>query len=119
MLIENLRPMARRLGVDEKGQISIIFALSLVPVLTLIGGSLDYGRALAVRTHLQSAADAAATNGMALGSNSTDAERIEVAAATLSAAADQISAEHIVPTVRMSNGELSVSMKASVPTTFL
>ncbi|HVB89953.1 MAG TPA: VWA domain-containing protein [Beijerinckiaceae bacterium] len=58
------RPFVR----DGRGQVAIIFALSLLPMLILIGLGVDYGRALKLQTELDGAADAAALSAV---SNST------------------------------------------------
>ncbi|MGL4729353.1 MAG: pilus assembly protein TadG-related protein [Bosea sp. (in: a-proteobacteria)] len=54
---------------------AIIFALSILPVLGLAGGAVDYSRATSSRAALQSAADAAALAGAAMPS----AEKLAVA----------------------------------------
>lgn len=46
-------------GDDERGGIAVIFALMLVPILTIVSLAIDYGRALKVNSELASAADAA------------------------------------------------------------
>lgn len=43
---------------DEGGAVAIIFALSLFIVLGLVGGAVDFGRAMTVRDQMQNAADA-------------------------------------------------------------
>ena len=48
---------------NEEGGIAILFALTMVPVLGIMGGAIDYGRAFAERQHLQATADAAAIAG--------------------------------------------------------
>jgi Flp pilus assembly protein TadG len=59
----------RRLLVDfvrqRGGNIAILFAFTLIPILIGAGIAVDYGRALLVRTNMQNAADSAA---LALGS---------------------------------------------------
>ena len=44
---------------DQRGNIAVIFALSLVPVLSCIGCAIDYSRATQIRSKLQAAVDAA------------------------------------------------------------
>jgi Flp pilus assembly protein TadG len=51
---------ARRLRRDERGAVAIIWALSAMAVLALVGVSLDFSRANAARQSLQNAADGAA-----------------------------------------------------------
>jgi Flp pilus assembly protein TadG len=45
---------------DRKGNVAILFALAIVPVMGAMGAALDYSRANAYRTDMQKAADATA-----------------------------------------------------------
>jgi Flp pilus assembly protein TadG len=47
-------------GRDRAGGVALIFALALIPVGLMIGAAIDYNRAIAMRTALNAAADAAA-----------------------------------------------------------
>lgn len=49
-----------RFAQDECGNIAIIFAISLVPIVSFIGAAIDYSRAARARTAMQSALDSAA-----------------------------------------------------------
>lgn len=49
-----------RLAGDDQGNIAVIFAIALVPVLGFIGAAIDYSRAVQARTSLQVALDSAA-----------------------------------------------------------
>ena len=51
--------LVRRFRRDQRGNIAVIFALSLVPVLSSIGCAIDYSRATQIRSKLQAAIDAA------------------------------------------------------------
>ena len=44
---------------DQRGNIAVVFALSLIPLLSGLGCAIDYSRATQLRTKLQSAIDAA------------------------------------------------------------
>jgi Flp pilus assembly protein TadG len=44
---------------DKSGNIAVIFAIALLPVLTAVGSAIDYSMATKMRAKLQSAADAA------------------------------------------------------------
>ncbi|NEW89025.1 pilus assembly protein [Rhodopseudomonas sp. WA056] len=65
---------------DRRGNIAVIFALVLIPLISAIGCAVDYSRANALRTKLQAAADAASVGAVsrtspayiAAGSMSTD-----------------------------------------------
>ena len=55
-----LSQLFRRFAGDRSGNISAIFALSLIPVVGLIGAAVDYSRANKARTALQAALDSTA-----------------------------------------------------------
>jgi Flp pilus assembly protein TadG len=55
-----LGSLIRRFLLDRRGNIAIIFALALVPVIFLAGMALDFTSALGKRTLLNAAADSAA-----------------------------------------------------------
>lgn len=49
---------------DERGNVAILFALFMLPVLGSIGVAVDYGRAYRLHTQLQAVADAATSAGL-------------------------------------------------------
>jgi hypothetical protein len=51
--------LLRRFGRDERGNIAMIFGLTLVPMVGLAGAAVDYGRASQLRTKMSVASDAA------------------------------------------------------------
>ncbi len=55
-----LRAVVRRFAADENGNIAVIFAIVLVPLLSFVGAAIDYSRANNARTAMQAAADSAA-----------------------------------------------------------
>lgn len=61
---------------DRSGNIAVIFALSLVPVMGLAGVSVDTARLINVRTSLQAEADATALNAAVGGPNQNFAAQI-------------------------------------------
>jgi Flp pilus assembly protein TadG len=60
VLFDPVRKLAARFIADRNGNIAVIFAFASVPLLTLIGVAVDYSRATAARTAMQSAVDSAA-----------------------------------------------------------
>jgi Flp pilus assembly protein TadG len=59
---------ARQIGRfrrDQRGNIALIFTLTLIPLLAAVGGAVDYSRANQVRTRLQAATDAASVGSVA------------------------------------------------------
>lgn len=49
-----------RFAAAEQGNIAVIFAIALVPVLSFIGAAIDYSRAVQARTSMQAALDSTA-----------------------------------------------------------
>ncbi|MDB5649502.1 MAG: hypothetical protein JWL62_1022 [Hyphomicrobiales bacterium] len=43
---------------DQRGQVAVIFALALIPIMCFVGSSVDYTRAVTSRSNLQQATDA-------------------------------------------------------------
>lgn len=50
---------------DRRGNISVIFALACLPLITTVGCAVDYSRATQIRAKLQAAADAASVGAIA------------------------------------------------------
>jgi Flp pilus assembly protein TadG len=50
----------RRLFADDRANVTITFAVALVPLIALVGTAVDYSRASAIRTAMQTAADSTA-----------------------------------------------------------
>ncbi len=55
-----LRRVVLRFARDRKANIAVIFALTMVPIVFLLGMTLDYTQAVRKREQLNAAADAAA-----------------------------------------------------------
>jgi Flp pilus assembly protein TadG len=49
----------RRFGRDKSGNVAIIFAIAVLPLISAVGCAVDWSRANALRTKMQAAADAA------------------------------------------------------------
>ena len=54
----------RRLLADESGNVLMIMALSMIPVLSIVGAGVDYGRAASAENQMNAYADAAALTGV-------------------------------------------------------
>jgi Flp pilus assembly protein TadG len=66
---------ARRFGLDRAGGVSALFAISLVPLVGMIGGAVDYTRASGQQARLQNALDVATLAATrAVTANSTEAQ---------------------------------------------
>ena len=113
---------ARRFQRDEKGNVAIIFGLTLLPMLLFMGAAIDYTRASAEHTKLQSAVDSAA---LAL-----TKEPRNTPLATLQAKGQQLFAANFTPegggaappisvAVDRVNKTVTVSSQANMPTSFM
>ncbi|NVN86676.1 MAG: TadE/TadG family protein [Rhodopseudomonas sp.] len=59
-ILARLRKSADGFGRANDGNIAVIFAIALLPILTFIGAAIDYSRANSARTSMQAALDSAA-----------------------------------------------------------
>ena len=50
----------RSISRDDSGNVGIIFALMIIPILGITGLAVDYGRTITARSQLQNATDSAA-----------------------------------------------------------
>lgn len=63
--MRDLSRTIRRFICDPRGNVSVIFALACLPVVTAVGCAVDYSRATQLRAKLQAAADAASVGSIA------------------------------------------------------
>lgn len=77
-MFQQSRNLIKQLGHDKKGNVAIVFAGILVPVMASVGSAVDFSKAFNTRTHLQSAMDAAVV-GAAKATNKTSKERVDIA----------------------------------------
>jgi Flp pilus assembly protein TadG len=100
-------------GRDPAGNVGVIFALALLPLLSLAGAALDYTRFTSERAKLQQATDAAALQAV-LVNVSSNQERINEAKAVVASANLKANASAVV------NGSIvTVLAEKSVNTTFI
>ncbi|WP_420134099.1 TadE/TadG family type IV pilus assembly protein [Rhodopseudomonas sp.] len=69
--------LLRRFAGDRSGNIGVIFAISLLPLLGFVGAAIDYSTANRIRTKLESAQDAAvllAVSNAEINKSATDAQ---------------------------------------------
>ncbi len=122
-LTARLRASAARLGhfgADRSGNIAMIFAFMIIPVVGIIGFSVDYGRALDTRTVLQTALDSAV---LAAGRDyqvNGEASSAETAAAAYFMAAmdSEPGIEIVENTADPDNSTMKFTGTAKVKTTF-
>ena len=104
----------------EAGNIGILFALSMTPVMILTGMTTDYGLAVRSHSHLQNALDSAALAG-AQGTHLTTNQRIEIAANIFETNTFKSKVlAGVIPEISVNkNGHVSVNAAVNVPTSFL
>jgi Flp pilus assembly protein TadG len=59
-IIRRVREAAGRFGAANQGNIAVIFAIALLPVLSFVGAAIDYSRANSARSSMQAALDSTA-----------------------------------------------------------
>jgi Flp pilus assembly protein TadG len=115
----------RGFGPAEQGTVFVLFALSIVPLMGLVGAAVDYGRALVVRNELTATLDAAvlaATQAKALDDHANVEQIVRdfVTENYTRTHQDGIGAEIVVNTPTISaEGELTATIDADVGSTFL
>lgn len=107
-------PLIKTFLSDRSGNATMIFGLTLIPALVVMGGAVDLGRARFEQSRLQGAADAAVIAATALPKDSTEAQRISTATSVFSA-----NYTKSMPTVTVSGETVSLSATINVPTTLL
>ncbi len=108
----------RKFFTDKGGNVALIFALALLPIAILVGGSVDLSRMRVERTKLQAAVDAAVLAAARMPINSTDAQ---IDAAINNFVAANYDGEGTITQVlisRSSSGGVDVDAVSNVPMTF-
>jgi Flp pilus assembly protein TadG len=118
--LSSLGKAAQRFRDDKSGALAIIFALTLLPLLLLVGSALDYSRTSDDRARFQRAADAAVI--AAARQHVADADRARIAEQAFNgtltpAQQQQVTAKSF--TVDPSTTKVTVQVDAATPTTIL
>lgn len=112
----------RQLSADRAGNVTITFALALIPLMSLVGAAVDYSRANSIRTAMQSAADSTAL-AVARNAATLTADQIQSQATDLfnaSFARSEVSNVNVAATYSSTGGStLTVSVTAKMKTNFL
>jgi Flp pilus assembly protein TadG len=127
--------MSSRFGGDLRGNVAVIFALAIIPVLTMVGAAVDYSRATQLKSKIQAAADAASVGSIAKNSTAFIAAGNMTGDGTIpGGAADAtnifngnvsglagVTINSVTPTVTKSGSTLTsvISYSADVPTSFM
>ena len=102
---------------DQDGSVAIIFALTMIPAMLLVGGAIDFGRAYSLRDKLRNAADSAVLAAASRPASTVALERIKAAKTTFNANLNgNIGA---IPTVTVNGGTVTLSTSADLKTSFL
>lgn len=104
---------------NENGSLPIIFALTLIPLMGVLGLAIDGGRIYAARQKLQVVVDIAALAG-ARQPTLSDAERMSAAQAAFGAnGSARATVAGLTPTVSIDNSVLKVTAQTRIPTLFM
>lgn len=107
---------------NRRGNVAILFALTLLPVMFMVGSAIDYSRALTVDTKMQSALDATALALSKLAPTLNQAQLSEQARRTFTTifGNSQSSVESVSATYADAGKKtLTVTAAASLPTAFM
>jgi Flp pilus assembly protein TadG len=121
-LIRSLRNRLHAFRTAQHGNIAVIFALTLVPVMGFIGAAVDYSRASSDRAAMQSAIDATALMLSKDVATLTSSDMPSKATAYFNALYTRTDSTGVtvVPTYTTSGGsQLVVTGSATVPTKFM
>ena len=105
-------------GRNERAAVALLFGVSAVPFILAAGVALDYGRALDLKTQMQSALDAGAL-AAAASRNLTDAQRIKLGETAFAANFKSRFGVEAVPRIMVANGTVQATATAPLPTSFM
>ena len=91
----------------------------MLPLMVIIGGAVDYARAVAVSTEQQSAIDAAVLAGSVAAGPDTNRVSVATSVFTANYHPERYGASMPTPTATSVNGVITVSATTRVPMTFL
>jgi Flp pilus assembly protein TadG len=127
--------MSSRFGIDRRGNVAVIFALAILPVMTVVGCAVDYARANQLKSKLQAAADSASVGSIAKTSAAFVAAGTMTTDGTISAGVTDATKifngnmsgvtgytlNSVTPTVTKSGTSLTsvVNFSADIPTSFM
>jgi len=102
----------KRFCRDERGNIVMMFALALVPMLGFVGSAVDYSRATMIKGRLQSAVDATALKLTRDGENLSETDRQAMATRYFNAVFDKQDTQG-VPKLALTSTEQTVTLSAN------
>lgn len=114
-----IRSLLLGMARDRRGTTAIIFAIMVIPTMSLVGAALDFTHAFRLKQSMTNAIDAAA---LAAGSalDLTNAQRTELAESYVQANLSQGASETVgAPTVTITDKTITVSIDATIDTAML
>ncbi len=121
-LFETLRRKLRAFAGERSGNVAVIFALAIIPVVGAMGAAVDYSRANSARTALQAAVDSTALMLSKDAAGMTTAQLNQKATAYFQAMFTRPEAQNatVTPIYTSNDGsQLTVNGLATVPTQFV
>ncbi|WP_316235208.1 MULTISPECIES: Tad domain-containing protein [unclassified Bradyrhizobium] len=113
---KTLRDLAWRFGHAKDGQISMIFAITIIPILVSVGAAVDFAKSSDTRAQLQKSVDAAVLAGVTQAS----AQQVSTASAVFSGSfKGRFGTGTTATFTPNSDGSLSGTATTSVKTSFL
>ncbi|MGJ4971675.1 MULTISPECIES: Tad domain-containing protein [unclassified Bradyrhizobium] len=113
---KTLRDLAWRFGRAKDGQISMIFAITIIPILVSVGAAVDFAKSSDTRAQLQKSVDAAVLAGVTQAS----AQQVSTASAVFSGSfKGRFGTGTTATFTPNSDGSLSGTATTSVKTSFL
>jgi Flp pilus assembly protein TadG len=122
VLLEKFARTIHAFSRAQSGNVAVIFAISLVPMVAAVGGAVDYSRANSIKSAMQAALDATALMLVKSAESGTPDQLNDKATAYFKAVFKRPEAQNIQITAQFGNeGGLSVSVSgaSSLPTDFL
>ena len=120
-LFSRLKRRLLHLKDDESGNVVIIFALAIVPVMGLVGAAVDYSHGNSVRTAMQAAADATALSVGKAANKLTSTQLTQQATSSFNALFTRPEAQAIQVSAQWSASDKSttVTVTGSIKTDFM
>ncbi len=124
-MVRKLRSFCARFVKAQKGNVAIIFGLTMIPLMVLIGGLVDYGMAVKTKSQLTVTLDSAMLAAMMKYSEDQDVDfekiildYVDKNYSKSGKALHGVILEVATPTLS-DEGEMSSSIRVKVPTSFL
>ncbi len=124
-MVKNFRAFCRRFVDARKGNVAIIFGFSMIPVMVLIGGIVDYGMAIKTKSQLTATLDAAMLAAMLQYAEDPDVDYQKIIEDYINKNFTQSDKRLHGTIIEISTaeiteeGEMKASVTAKVPTSFL